>query len=149
MKVVPDEGGSAPNPNDPESTLSEERFNNIFFKSCGAPRYIARLLILDEEFICQEIHKQHLQCADNAKDLVLALVSQSHNAVSAGIALQDMGLAYKNAGCYYIANPIHLKLALQGFSEWQKLELLLLQGFVNTQPIPTAKTLSYPRQKLV
>lgn len=80
---------------------------------------------MDEEFIFQEIHKQHLQCADNAKDLVLALVSQSHNAVSAGIALQDMGLAYKNAGCYYIANPIHLKLALQGFddfSEWQKLE---------------------------
>ena len=109
--------------------LGSTDFNNYFFLSGGAPRYISHFISKREKNIIEEVKKQHQQYEkSNANDLVLSLVS--FNTFAAGDRLTDMGLAYKNSQDHFcLAHPLHLKLALRSlddFSAWHKLETYTL-----------------------
>ena len=118
-----------------ENIVSQSRFAEIFFFSCGAPRYIKEWYEGQGQSVEKEILNQHERCFEKhpeVKDSIFRLVC---NCKSNGWKLLVCGLAFTrdrlSESCY-LANPMHIRFALGKLSNdstslsWCRLETYVI-----------------------
>ena len=116
-----------------ENIVSQSRFAEIYFFSCGAPRYIKAWYEGQGQLVENEILDQHERCFEKhpeVKDNIFRLVCKGE--YDAGLELLIRGLAFMRDKSYYLANPMHIRFALGKLSNdstslsWCRLETYVI-----------------------